>query len=86
MPHVKTAISLPKQVFDDIDGLARERGASRSSLVTEAIELFLAQERELDLRRRLKEAYAEPTDVQERADLREFLTLAARSVLRDDDW
>ena len=36
VPSVKTAISLPDDVFEGIEALARQRGASRSGIIAEA--------------------------------------------------
>jgi predicted transcriptional regulator len=40
-PTVKTAVSLPNEVFQAAERLARERGLTRSSLYAQALEAFL---------------------------------------------
>jgi metal-responsive CopG/Arc/MetJ family transcriptional regulator len=42
---VKTAISLPDELFDAADDLARRLGVSRSALIARALERFLAERR-----------------------------------------
>lgn len=38
---MKTAVSLPDEVFQAAERLARERGLTRSALYTQALEVFL---------------------------------------------
>jgi metal-responsive CopG/Arc/MetJ family transcriptional regulator len=55
---MKTAISLPDQLFASTDALARRLGLSRSQLVATALAEFLAKHRGRDVTRRLDAVYA----------------------------
>jgi predicted transcriptional regulator len=41
---VKTAVSIPDQLFADVESAARRLGVSRSKLYARALEQFLAQQ------------------------------------------
>jgi len=55
---MKTAISIPDDVFESADELAKELGVSRSELYATAVAEFLAKHRSEDLTARLNEVYA----------------------------
>jgi metal-responsive CopG/Arc/MetJ family transcriptional regulator len=55
---MKTAISLPDDLFDAADVLAAELGVSRSELYARAVEEFVAKHRHLDITDRLNAVYA----------------------------
>lgn len=60
---VKTAISLPDEVFEEAERLAKRRGISRSELYARAVAEFIKEERFLGVRERLDSVYgAEPSD------------------------
>jgi metal-responsive CopG/Arc/MetJ family transcriptional regulator len=50
MTHVKTAVSLPEDVFASLTKIAAETGKSRSAVVAEAIEALDRRRRSLDRR------------------------------------
>jgi metal-responsive CopG/Arc/MetJ family transcriptional regulator len=54
---MKTAISIPDDVFDSADELAEELGVSRSELYSTAVAEYLAKHRSEDLTARLNEVY-----------------------------
>lgn len=58
---VKTAVSIPDQLFEAADRLARRRRVSRSALYAEALEMLVASQVDADaeITRRLDEVYAE---------------------------
>jgi len=56
---VKRVVSLPDDVFEAAEELAREMGVSRSRLYSIAIEEFVAQCRQGDVRHRLDRIYAQ---------------------------
>ena len=59
---MKTAISVPDEVFESADELAKELGVSRSELYSTAVAEYLAKHRSEDLTARLNEVYgAEPS-------------------------
>ena len=55
---MKTAISVPDDVFDSADELAQELGVSRSELYSTAVAEYLAKHRSEDLTAKLNEVYA----------------------------
>jgi len=58
---MKTAISVPDPVFEAAERLARRLGKSRSQVYTEALQAYLAQQRDAGVTERLNEIYgAEP--------------------------
>ena len=62
---MKTAISLPDEVFEEAERLARRRGISRSELYARAVAEFVKGERFLGVRERLDSIYgAEPSGSQ----------------------
>ena len=56
---MKTAISIPDDVFESADALAEEMGVSRSELYASAVAEYLAKHRAQDVTARLNEVYAE---------------------------
>jgi metal-responsive CopG/Arc/MetJ family transcriptional regulator len=56
---MKTAISLPDDVFESADELANELGISRSELYATAVAEYVAKHRSTDITARLNEVYAE---------------------------
>ena len=56
---MKTAISLPNDVFESADELARRLGVSRSELYATAVAEYLAKFRSEDITARLNEVYAD---------------------------
>jgi predicted transcriptional regulator len=58
---MKTAISVPELVFEAAERLARRLGKSRSQVYKEALQAYLAQQRDAGITKRLDEIYgAEP--------------------------
>jgi len=58
---MKTAISLPDDLFASADELARRLGVSRSELYANAVAEYLAKHRGQDVTARLNEVYADET-------------------------
>lgn len=56
---MKTAISLPDDVFEAADELAQTLGVSRSQLYTRALANYLAQHRQSDVTERLNAVYSQ---------------------------
>jgi metal-responsive CopG/Arc/MetJ family transcriptional regulator len=54
---MKTAISIPDDIFEDADELAEEMGISRSELYSTAVAEYLAKHRAEDVTARLNEVY-----------------------------
>ena len=59
MKTAKTAISLDKALFAQVDVLAKELKLSRSRLIAQALEEFIAKRRNRDLLARLNLVYAD---------------------------
>lgn len=57
-PDMKTAVSIPDEVFEAAERLAERRRCSRSSLYTQALELLLAAANADEVTTRLDTLYA----------------------------
>jgi len=61
---MKTAISLPDEIFESADALAERLGLSRSELYATAVAEYLAKHRDEDVTSRLNDVFAdEPSGV-----------------------
>ena len=78
---MKTAISLPDELFTAADALARKLGVSRSRLVATALAEFVARHRNSRVTERLDAVYA-VEDSREDAVVRK----AQKRVLRATEW
>ena len=58
---MKTAISLPDELFESADALAERLGLSRSELYATAVAEYLAKHRDEDVTARLNSVFAEET-------------------------
>jgi len=76
---VKTAISIPDDVFRRADRLAKQRKVSRSQLYTSALVQLLEAEPKDELTRAYDSAFAD--DAPDR-----FTSEAARTVLAGIEW
>ena len=77
---MKTAISLPDEVFESADALAERMGVSRSELYATAVAEYLAKHRDQDVTARLNDVYADtPSGLD--SPLR---SAQARSLARDE--
>jgi len=73
---MKTAISIPDDVFESADSLAEKIGVSRSELYATAVAEYLAKFKDQDITQRLDQVYAE-----EASGLRpELRRVQARSI------
>jgi metal-responsive CopG/Arc/MetJ family transcriptional regulator len=62
---MKTAISLPDDLFESADELAERLGVSRSQLYATAVAEYVAKHRDQDVTARLNEVYGEqPTGLE----------------------
>ena len=78
---MKTAISIPDEVFEAAERLAKELGVSRSQLFARAVAAFVAQHRDDEVTRRLDDVYAESE-----ARLDPLLEALQRESLSGDEW
>ena len=78
---MKTAISLPDELFSEADSLAKTLGKSRSGLVAEALAEYVAKHRYADVTERLNAVYA-----LEDGGLDADLVEAARRTIATNEW
>lgn len=78
---VKTAISIPDDVFEQAELLAKEMGFSRSELYSKAVAAYLASWRNEDITKALNEVYD-----QEPATLDPVLAEMQIHSLPDEEW
>ena len=78
---MKTAISLPDELFTSADALARRMGLSRSGLVAAALAEFIAKHRASRISERLDAVYASDDSGLDAATSR-----AQRAVLDRTGW
>ncbi len=79
MPTVKTAISMPKSIFDEVNEAASELGLSRSGVIVQALKDFLYQRESDRMLAQLNEAYADEPDEEEGASRRRSATAGSRA-------
>ena len=65
MANIKTAISLQKSLFEQVEALARDMKVSRSRLFVLALEDYLRRSQNLQLLERINQAYADGPDTTE---------------------
>lgn len=78
---MKTAVSIPDQVFEEAERLARRSKKSRSQLFSDALKEYLA--------RHAPEMVTEAMDrvcAELGAETDEFVSAAARRVLERNEW
>ncbi|MFO7641497.1 MAG: ribbon-helix-helix protein, CopG family [Candidatus Competibacteraceae bacterium] len=78
---MKTAISLPDELFASADALAERLGMSRSQLYARAVEEYLAKHREQEVTARLNEVFGD-----EPSGLDPALRRAQGRTLRSAEW
>jgi metal-responsive CopG/Arc/MetJ family transcriptional regulator len=78
---MKTAISIPDQVFSRADSFARGRKMTRSALFTIAVDEFIQHHRREDVTERLNEVYAK-----EDSSLDPVLDKLQTLSLPKEDW
>ncbi|HED03230.1 MAG TPA: ribbon-helix-helix protein, CopG family [Candidatus Fraserbacteria bacterium] len=65
MAHIKTAISLQKSLFEQVDALARELQISRSRLFVLAVEEYIRRRQNRQLLEAINAAYDDSPDPEE---------------------
>jgi metal-responsive CopG/Arc/MetJ family transcriptional regulator len=79
---MKTAVSLPDDVFAEAEGVAKKAGISRSELYARAIRSYLAATRDDRITEQLNEFY---DSFEQKSD--DFLQRAAEiELMRPDSW
>ena len=79
---MKTAISLPDDLFASADALAGRLGLSRSALIAAALSEFIAKHRAGKVTERLNAAYAVEDSRLDSA----LRSAQQRAVTRSNDW
>ena len=86
---VKTAVSLPRRLFEATERAARRRGVPRSRIFVEALERHLADEEESDITAQINAALAQPMteeEAEEEAAAEAFVAEAVRRMLPHWEW
>jgi len=81
LPVVKTAISIPDEIFELATRRAKKLGISRSELVTRALRHYLADQRAREIQASYDRAFGTGDD-----DTAELRREAARKGLADVEW
>jgi len=80
---MKTAISLPDEVFEAAELLAAKQGVSRSRLYADALEAWVSEHHEQAIRERLDTVYREP---ESRSELDPVLHALQLEALGPEEW
>ena len=72
MANIKTAISLQKSLFEQVDSLAREMNISRSRLFALALEDFIRRYQNRQLLEQINQAYPDTPDPDDQAYLKQM--------------
>ncbi|MEQ8733685.1 MAG: hypothetical protein RIC29_02080 [Rhodospirillaceae bacterium] len=78
---MKTAISIPDEVFEAADRTAKKLGVSRSELYATAVHEFVERHRVEDVTSKLDEVYASA-----KSDLDDQLSRIQSLILADENW
>lgn len=78
---MKTAISIPNNVFEQAESLARKLKISRSELYTEAVKVYLKENHIEDVTAKLNEVYENAA-----SNLDESLLKAQKAILPKEKW
>ena len=78
---MKIAISIPDEIFEDAEYLARRLGKSRSKLYADAIAEYVGAYRTESITEQLNAVYGEETSTVNSA-----LELVQYRVLEEEDW
>ena len=78
---MKTAVSIPDDVFERVERLARNAKRSRSDVVSAALKEYLARHAPDEITEALDRAYGEVDD-----ELDAFVSAAAKQVLERSEW
>jgi metal-responsive CopG/Arc/MetJ family transcriptional regulator len=65
MPNIRTAISIPESLLEQVDALAQKSKTSRSHIFVLAVEEYLRQIENQELLQAINAAYAEPPSPEE---------------------
>lgn len=85
---MKTGISLPDPLFEQVERYAHQHGLSRSELVRRALETFLAQERDRSTAEQVQlflDEHGARTEA-EMSAMQEYVKKAWAATMGDDEW
>ena len=82
---MKTAISVPDDIFREVDEFAKKQSCSRSEVFTLAVKEFLEKSKSRQLLNTLNEVYSEPEieTAEDRKRRRKAISHFARKVLKN---
>jgi metal-responsive CopG/Arc/MetJ family transcriptional regulator len=78
---MKTAVSIPDEVFEKIERLARRAGRSRSEVFAAALAEYLARHAPDEVTEAMNRVCADVGDQQDA-----FVSVAGRRVLENTEW
>ena len=78
MPTIKTAISIDKNLFDEVEELSHKIHLSRSQIFSQAVQSLIEKKNNLNLFKKLNEAYGYNQTIEEK----EIVSTAKRAALR----
>jgi metal-responsive CopG/Arc/MetJ family transcriptional regulator len=78
---MKTAVSIPDEVFEGVERLARRTKRSRSRLFSDALKEYLARHTPNEVTEAMDRAFAELGETKNA-----FVSTAARRVLERSEW
>ena len=78
---MKTAISVPDELFAAAEAFAQEKGLRRSDLYSKALRHYLRTHRDEDITEQLNAVYAD-----EESTLEAPFKLAQAKILQQDEW
>ena len=84
MSTVKTAVSIPEDLFQEINNTAKELKLSRSAVLTLAVREFLEARENRRLLEQLNKVYADGPDEEERKLAKAMKARLREQVMRDE--
>ena len=85
MPGVKTAISLEKNLFDQVNRLAKDLHVSRSKLFTLAVKDYLKKQESKKLLAQLNTAYSDSPSEEEKT-ISKAMHRKHRKIVGQESW
>ncbi|MFO7867306.1 MAG: ribbon-helix-helix protein, CopG family [Candidatus Aminicenantes bacterium] len=82
---MKTAVSIPDELFKEVDKLAKERKTSRSRIFSEAVQFYLEKIKSRKLLKELNAAYSKETQEERRLRKKSKEYYKSRVLKKADD-
>ena len=86
MPGVKTAISLEKELFEQVNKLAKELHVSRSRLFILAVKDYLKKYESRNLLAKINAAYGDVASNKEKTKIMDQIKRKQRENLKGEPW